>query len=184
MDTIAAPLEHASPQRRVDRLLAHYAESHRHPTNELIHVVAIPAIMLSIVGLLFAIHPWVAYAFVAVSLVYYALLRSPVFFVVMLAWTGVLLAAVHVLGSLVLPVSATVFVVGWIFQFNWPQDRRQETFLLRGPPIPVRRTAVRGRTGVEEAGNPALTGLRKKAIDPIRFIGNSRFSTPSNRVLI
>ena len=117
MDTIAAPLEHASPQRRVDRLLAHYAESHRHPTNELIHVVAIPAIMLSIVGLLFAIHPWVAYAFVAVSLVYYALLRSPVFFVVMLAWTGVLLAAVHVLGSLVLPVSATVFVVGWIFQF-------------------------------------------------------------------
>ncbi len=117
MDTIAAPLEHASPQRRVDRLLAHYAESHRHPTNELIHVVAIPAIMLSIVGLLFAIHPLVAYAFVAVSLVYYALLRSPVFFVVMLAWTGVLLAAVHVLGSLVLPVSATVFVVGWIFQF-------------------------------------------------------------------
>lgn len=117
MDTIAAPLEHASPQRRVDRLLAHYAESHRHPTNELIHVVAIPAIMLSIVGLLFAIHPWVAYAVVAISLVYYALLRSPVFFVVMLAWTGVLLAAVHVLGSLVLPVSATVFVVGWIFQF-------------------------------------------------------------------
>lgn len=117
MDTIAAPLEDAAPQRRVDRLLAHYAESHRHPTNELIHVVAIPAIMLSIVGLLFAIHPWVAYAFVAVSLVYYALLRSPVFFVVMLAWTGVLLAAVHALGSLVLPVSATIFVIGWIFQF-------------------------------------------------------------------
>jgi len=117
MDTIAAPLEDVAPRRRVDRLLAHYAESHRHPTNELIHVVAIPAIMLSIVGLLFAIHPWVAYAFVAASLVYYALLRSPVFFAVMLAWTAVLLAAVHALGSLVLPVSAAIFVVGWIFQF-------------------------------------------------------------------
>jgi uncharacterized membrane protein YGL010W len=35
----------------------------------------------------------------------------------MLAWTVVLLAAVHALGRLVLPVSATVFVVGWIFQF-------------------------------------------------------------------
>lgn len=117
MDTTAAPLQGAAPQRRVDRLLAHYARSHRHPANELIHVVAIPAIMLSIVGLLFAIHPWVAYVFVAASLVYYALLRSPVFLVVMLAWTGVLLAAVHALGNLVLPVSAAIFVVGWVFQF-------------------------------------------------------------------
>lgn len=117
MATTAAPLQGAAPQRRVDRLLAHYAQSHRHPANELIHVVAIPAIMLSIVGLLFAIHPWVAYVFVAASLVYYALLRSPVFLVVMLAWTGVLLAAVHALGNLVLPVSAAIFVVGWVFQF-------------------------------------------------------------------
>lgn len=117
MDTIAAPLESATPRRRVDRLLAHYAESHRHPTNELIHVLAIPAIMLSLVGLLFAIHPWVAYAFIAASLVYYALLRSPVFFVVMLVWSAVLLAAVHALGSRVLPVSAAIFVVAWIFQF-------------------------------------------------------------------
>jgi hypothetical protein len=61
--TAAAPL--ASSDRKVDRLLAHYEESHRNPTNELIHFVAIPAIMLSIVGLLFAIHPWVAYGFVA-----------------------------------------------------------------------------------------------------------------------
>ena len=46
--------------RKVDRLLAHYGESHRHPTNELIHFAAIPAIMLSLVGLLFALHPWAA----------------------------------------------------------------------------------------------------------------------------
>ena len=41
--------------RKVDRLLAHYEQSHRHPTNELIHFVAIPAIMVSLVGLIFAI---------------------------------------------------------------------------------------------------------------------------------
>jgi len=117
MDTVAASLEMPTAARRIDRLLAHYGESHRHPVNERIHVIAIPAIMLSIVGLLFAIHPWVAYAFVAASLVYYALLRSPVFFVVMVLWTAVLLLAVHALGARVLPVSATVFVVGWIFQF-------------------------------------------------------------------
>ena len=79
--TAAAPLD--TSDRKVDRLLAHYGESHRHPTNELIHFAAIPAIMLSIVGLLFALHPWVAYGFVAASLVYYALLRAPVFLLTM-----------------------------------------------------------------------------------------------------
>ena len=115
MDTAAAPL--AGNDRKVDRLLAYYGESHRHPTNEAIHMVAIPAIMLSIVGLLFALHPWVAYVFVAASLVYYARLRSPVFLVTMLVGTVVLLAAVHAMGDLVLPVSAAIFVVAWIFQF-------------------------------------------------------------------
>jgi len=113
--TAAAPL--ASSDRKVDRLLAHYEESHRNPSNELIHFIAIPAIMLSIVGLLFAIHPWVAYVFVAASLVYYALLRAPAFLVTMLALTALALVVVHAMGGLVLPVSAAIFVVAWIFQF-------------------------------------------------------------------
>ncbi|MEJ8815125.1 Mpo1-like protein [Variovorax ureilyticus] len=115
MDTTAAPL--AGTDRKVDRLLAHYEESHRNPVNEAIHMVAIPAIMLSIVGLLFALHPWVAYAFVAASLVYYARLHVPAFLITMLVGTVLLLAAVHAMGSLVLPVSAAIFVVAWIFQF-------------------------------------------------------------------
>jgi uncharacterized membrane protein YGL010W len=115
MHTAAAPL--ATSDRKVDRLLAHYEESHRHPTNELIHYIAIPAIMLSIVGLLFAIHPWVAYVFVAASLVYYALLRAPAFLLTMLVLTALALALVHAMGGLVLPISAAIFVVAWIFQF-------------------------------------------------------------------
>ena len=55
--------------RRVDQLLAHYGESHRNPRNERIHFVAIPLIMLSLVGLLFAAHPWAAYLFIAASMV-------------------------------------------------------------------------------------------------------------------
>jgi uncharacterized membrane protein YGL010W len=113
--TATAPL--ASSDRKVDRLLAHYEESHRNPTNELIHFVAIPAIMLSIVGLLFAIHPWVAYGFVGASLVYYALLRAPVFLLTMLLLTTLALALVHAMGGLVLPISAAIFVVAWVFQF-------------------------------------------------------------------
>jgi len=115
MDSPTAPLGGAD--RKVDRLLAHYGESHRHPVNEAIHMVAIPAIMLSIVGLLFALHPWVAYAFVAASLVYYARLGSAAFLVTMLGGSVVLLAAVHAMGGLAVPVSAAIFVVAWIFQF-------------------------------------------------------------------
>lgn len=115
MHTAAEPLTGAD--RKVDRLLAHYGESHRNPTNEAIHMIAIPAIMLSIVGLLFALHPWAAYAFLAASLVYYATLRSPAFLVAMVLVSVLLLAAVHAMGSLVLPVSAAIFVVAWIFQF-------------------------------------------------------------------
>lgn len=115
--------------RKVDRLLAHYGESHRNPTNEAIHMVAIPAIMFSIVGLLFALHPWVAYAFVAASLVYYATLRSPVFLATMLIGTVLLLAVVHAMGDLVLPVSAAIFVVAWIFQFVGHKiERRKPSF--------------------------------------------------------
>ena len=115
MNTTAAPL--TDSDRKVDRLLAHYGESHQNPTNEAIHMVAIPAIMLSIVGLLFALHPWAAYAFVAASLVYYATLHSPAFLVTMLLGTVALLTAVHALGDLVFPVSAATFVVAWVFQF-------------------------------------------------------------------
>jgi len=110
----AATLERG---RKVDRLLAHYAESHRHPTNELIHVVAIPAIMLSIVGLCHALHPWAAYAVLAASLVYYALLRSPVFLLTMAVWSVLLLALVRAMGEHALAISLAIFVVGWIFQF-------------------------------------------------------------------
>lgn len=115
MNHTAAALE--TSERKVDRLLAHYEQSHRNPINELIHFVAIPAIMLSIVGLLFAIHPWVAYVFVAASLVYYALLRASVFLLTMALLTAVALALVHAMGGLVLPISAAIFVVAWIFQF-------------------------------------------------------------------
>ncbi|MDM0105077.1 DUF962 domain-containing protein [Variovorax sp. J22R24] len=115
MNTAAAPL--TGSDRKVDRLLAHYGESHQNPINEAIHMVAIPAIMFSIVGLLFALHPWVAYAFVAASLVYYAMLRSPAFLITMLMGTVALIAAVQALGDLVFPVSAAIFVVAWIFQF-------------------------------------------------------------------
>jgi len=102
--------------RRVDVLLAHYAESHRDPRNEAIHCVAIPLILLSLLGLLWAMHPWLAYAFVAASLVYYARL-SAVFLLTMAVVTAAALVLVHAMGDRVLPISAAIFVLAWIAQF-------------------------------------------------------------------
>ena len=106
---------HSEP-RRVDQLLAHYGQSHQNPRNELIHFIAIPLIMLSLVGMMFALHPFVAYAFMAASMVYYARL-SVVFLLAMLVWSVVAVALLMALGSLVLPVSIAIFVGAWILQF-------------------------------------------------------------------
>ncbi|MBK6005086.1 DUF962 domain-containing protein [Ramlibacter ginsenosidimutans] len=105
-----------SPLRKVDSLLAHYEESHRDPRNERIHFVAIPLIMLSLLGLLHAIHPWLPYALVLASLVYYARL-SAVFLVTMAALSALALALVQAMGEYVLTISATLFVGAWIAQF-------------------------------------------------------------------
>ncbi len=102
--------------RRVDQLLTHYGESHQNPRNELIHFVAIPVIMLSLVGMLFALHPYEAYAFVGASMVYYLRL-SMVFFVAMLLWSLLTFALLLALGERLLPVCVALFVGAWVLQF-------------------------------------------------------------------
>ena len=103
-------------RRRVDQLLAHYEESHRNPRNERIHFVAIPLIMLSLVGLLHAAHPWAAYLFILASMVYYARL-SGVFLLSMAVLSVIALVLVRAMGDQVLPISIAIFVGAWIAQF-------------------------------------------------------------------
>ncbi|RYF36614.1 MAG: DUF962 domain-containing protein [Comamonadaceae bacterium] len=116
MTTIADSEPGAATSRKVDQLLAHYEESHRNPVNERIHFVAIPLIMLSLLGLLFALHPWAAYAFAAASMVYYVRL-SAVFLIAMAALSVLGLALVHAMGEHVLIISIAIFVAAWIAQF-------------------------------------------------------------------
>ncbi len=117
MNQTAKPLnDSATPARKVDQLLAHYGSSHTHPTNELIHYAAIPLIMLSLCGLMFALHPWAAYAFIAASMIYYARL-SMVFFISMLIWSFFIVFLVHAMGTYVLIESVAIFVGAWIAQF-------------------------------------------------------------------
>ena len=103
-------------ERKVDILLAHYSESHQNPRNELIHFIAIPLIMLSLVGMMFALHPFVAYAFIAASMVYYARL-SVVFLITMAVLSLAFIGVIFAMGPLVLPLCIAIFVGAWILQF-------------------------------------------------------------------
>jgi uncharacterized membrane protein YGL010W len=133
-------MDHSTPPRTVDVLLAQYAESHRNPTNELIHIVCVPVIVFTLLGILWAIHPVVAVAAVIASLWYYNKLSRP--FAI-----GMLVMSVLMLGLLlsmprftVLPMSLSLFVVAWIGQFighkiegKKPSFFDDLRFLLIGP---------------------------------------------------
>lgn len=129
MQTMGESGTAAGEARRVDALLAHYAESHRDPRNEAIHCVAIPLIMLSLVGLLYAAHPWVAYAFLAASGVYYARL-SLVFLVTMTVISAILVLLVRAMGEALVPLCGAIFVLAWIGQFvGHKLEGRKPSFL-------------------------------------------------------
>jgi uncharacterized membrane protein YGL010W len=102
--------------RRIDQLLAHYGESHQHPVNERIHFVAIPLIMLTLIGLMFEIHPAVAYVFLTASMFYYLRL-SLVFSMVMAVWTLIMLVLVNAMGEHRLVICVLVFMGAWVLQF-------------------------------------------------------------------
>ena len=133
-------MEFSSTPRDIDVLLARYAESHRNPVNELIHFVCIPAIVFSLLGILWAIHPLVALAVVAASLVYYARLSRP-FALGMAAMAAVMLGLLNMLPEgTVLVTSIGVFVLAWIGQFighhiegKKPSFFDDLRFLLIGP---------------------------------------------------
>lgn len=133
-------MEFASTPRDIDILLARYAESHSDHTNEVIHFVCIPAIVFSLLGILWAIHPIVALAVVGAALVYYARLSRP-FALGMAAMSAVMLGLLNMLpAGTVLATSIGVFVVAWIGQFighiiegKKPSFFDDLRFLLIGP---------------------------------------------------
>jgi uncharacterized membrane protein YGL010W len=130
-----------SPQARsIDLLLAQYSESHRHPTNELIHIVCVPVIVFTLLGILWAIHPLAALGAVAAAMAYYFKLSRPFAFG-MLAMSAVMLGLLAMMPPLtVLPLSLAIFVVAWIGQFighkiegKKPSFFDDLRFLLIGP---------------------------------------------------
>ena len=143
------PTQSDSPVRQIDHLLAHYGESHTHPTNELIHYVAVPLIVFSLVGVLHWIHPTLALVAIAGSIVYYARL-STVFMVIMALASALMLYVAGLMGTALLPVCIGIFVVSWILQFighhiegKKPSFFEDLQYLLVGPLFVLSRLFLR-----------------------------------------
>ena len=130
----------ASTPRAIDVLLARYGESHRNPVNELIHIVCIPAIVFSLLGILWALHPAVALLVAAAALAYYVTL-SRTFALGMGVMAGAMLVLLAMLpDGTVLPTAIGVFVAAWLGQFvghhiegKKPSFFDDLRFLLIGP---------------------------------------------------
>ena len=126
--------------RQIDTLLHLYSESHRNHVNEVIHMVCVPLIVLSLLGLLWALHPAVALAACAAALCYYFTL-SRSFALGMLAMALAMLLMLALLPAYaVLPLSLAVFVLAWLGQFvghkiegKKPSFLDDLRFLLIGP---------------------------------------------------
>lgn len=139
--------------KTVQDWLDEYGESHRNPTNKRIHWICVPAIVLSLLGVLWALPfpsrvgaavPWLNWAtlLVAAALVYYVVL-SPALALGMLA---VSVGALLVVGWLAEQAGlfwlfwVGVFVVAWVGQFvghriegRKPSFFKDVQFLLIGP---------------------------------------------------
>ena len=140
--------------RPIDQLLETYGESHKNATNKLIHWVCVPAIMFSLLTLLFAIpffverSLWANWAFVLLvgAWIYYARL-SMTMLIGFIVIGGLMLLGIMALyglagydaGTLAL-YAVIIFVVAWIGQFighkiegKKPSFLQDVQYLLIGP---------------------------------------------------
>ncbi|MBW3566999.1 MAG: DUF962 domain-containing protein [Proteobacteria bacterium] len=139
--------------KTADEWFDEYGESHRNRTNKIIHWICVPAIMFSLVGLLWSlprpeifveVSPWLNWGtlFVAAAMTWYVFLSWPLALGMIFVSVAVLRGN-HALAQLDMPlwqISLGIFVVAWIGQFighriegKKPSFFKDIQFLLIGP---------------------------------------------------
>lgn len=139
-------------RRDVDRWLGNYSEDHRNPTNITIHWICVPAILWTVIALLWVIPVpamlgraglWAGVAMFA-ALVFYLRLSRPLMFamfVVFVVLGGVTEALYRAMGpSALMWTAIAVFIAAWIGQFvghkiegRKPSFLTDLAYLLIGP---------------------------------------------------
>lgn len=124
--------------KAIDQWFDEYGESHRNPINKLTHWICVPLITFSVLGMLWAIHPWVAMLVVGASLLFYAMLSWQIA-AAMLVVSLVMLLILSMMTYVFWP-SVAIFVLAWIGQFighhiegKKPSFFKDVQFLLIGP---------------------------------------------------
>ena len=147
-----APSDSAAHDRPIDRWFANYSGDHRNARNQLIHVVCVPAILWSVIALLWCIPSpgtwfraglWAGLAMFAAWAFYYRASRKlGLGMLVVFVLLGWLTRWLHdSLGTTnLLYLAVGVFVVAWIGQFvghriegRKPSFFTDLTYLLIGP---------------------------------------------------
>ena len=98
------------------RLLESYEKNHQNPINEAIHIIAIPLIMFSILGMTAAFDIFLEYILVGIVIFYYLKL-SKIAALLMLVWLLIYLGLVVLLKPYIIEISVLLFAFGWILQF-------------------------------------------------------------------
>ena len=98
------------------RLLESYEKNHQNPINEAIHIIAIPLIIFSILGMTAAFDIFLEYILVGIVIFYYLKL-SKTAALLMLVWLLISLGLVTLLKPYIIEISISFFVLGWILQF-------------------------------------------------------------------
>lgn len=137
--------------RTFEQWMDEYSVSHQNPTNQIIHKVCVPFIMLSVLGILWSIPvpqlflqvPYLNWAtiFSMGALGFYISLNVAMFFGMIIQSFIMLTICAWLAGlGVLLPASITTFVIAWIMQF-WghklegksPSFLTDLAFLLIGP---------------------------------------------------
>ena len=138
--------------KSLNQWLSEYALSHQNPNNKIIHIICVPLIMWSLLGLMWiAPTPWElralswlnwASSFIAASILFYMMLSWLATFWMLLIAVSCLLSFVWI-ETLALPLPAIfvgVFVLAWLGQFighkiegKKPSFFEDLQFLLIGP---------------------------------------------------
>jgi uncharacterized membrane protein YGL010W len=124
--------------RAIDQWFDEYGESHRNPINKVLHWICVPLITFSVLGILWAIHPWASVIAVAGAMAFYVMLSWRIA-AVMLAFSVLMLLILASMNYVLVP-SIAIFVLAWIGQFighhlegKKPSFFKDVQFLLIGP---------------------------------------------------
>jgi len=124
--------------KSIEQWFSEYGEIHQNPTNKLLHWICAPLLTFSLLGMFWALHPYVMLCFMALSLLFYLSLSLRMS-VAMAVLTGLMAFIFSRMQTLFWPC-LMIFLLAWVGQFigqhvegRKPSFHKDLQFVLIGP---------------------------------------------------